>query len=133
MSATTATATTAATTATTDTEGLWGRDAPTGYYYHYKHDPAGLFNNYAYQVIGIGHHTEVKDFSESAMVIYRPLYETAPVYTAGKHYDLRPLKMFLDPPVVGCPRFRKVTDPETIKLLDAQCAKMYEQSTEKKL
>lgn len=101
-----------------------------GYYYHYKHDPSGAFNNYAYQVVGIGHHTEVKDFSESAMVIYRPLYETALVYTAGKHYDLRPQKMFLESvawPVLPTtvPRFTRITDAEVIKLLDAQCTKMY--------
>lgn len=29
-----------------------------GFYYHYKHDPKGEFNNYAYEVVGLGLHTE---------------------------------------------------------------------------
>ena len=29
-----------------------------GYYYHYKHDPNGPLNNYAYYIYGVGHHTE---------------------------------------------------------------------------
>ena len=29
-----------------------------GYYYHFKHDPAGPLNNYAYFIYGVGHHTE---------------------------------------------------------------------------
>ena len=29
-----------------------------GYYYHFKHDPAGPLNNYAYYIYGVGHHTE---------------------------------------------------------------------------
>ena len=61
-----------------------------------KHDPKGEFNNYAYEIIGIGHHTEMKgNFEESAMMIYRPLYESAKVYNAGKRYDLRPLERFV--------------------------------------
>jgi len=29
-----------------------------GYYYHFKHDPAGPVNNYAYYIYGVGHHTK---------------------------------------------------------------------------
>ena len=29
-----------------------------GYYYHFKHDPDGPLNNYAYSIYGVGHHTE---------------------------------------------------------------------------
>src|SRR3954454_6436608 len=29
-----------------------------GYYYHFKHDPSGPLNNYAYYIYGVGHHTE---------------------------------------------------------------------------
>lgn len=32
-----------------------------GFYYHYKHDPNGSFDNYAYEVLNIGHHTESMD------------------------------------------------------------------------
>ncbi len=31
---------------------------PAGYYYHYKHDPLGAVNHYAYFIFGAGHHTE---------------------------------------------------------------------------
>ena len=51
-----------------------------GFYYHYKHDTQGAVNNYAYEVMGIGHHTEIEGLEPSAMVLYRPLYESAPVY-----------------------------------------------------
>jgi hypothetical protein len=58
------------------------------YYYHYKHDPLLSINNYAYEIINIGHHTEIDGLSESAMVIYAPLYSEAGVYKAGKHFDI---------------------------------------------
>jgi hypothetical protein len=38
----------------------------TEFYYHYKHDPKDL-TNFAYEVLGEGHHTE----DESKYVIYR--------------------------------------------------------------
>jgi hypothetical protein len=47
-----------------------------GFYYHYKHDPNGSVNNYAYEVLGIGHHTEDSCRPEDEyLVVYRPLYE----------------------------------------------------------
>ncbi len=90
-----------------------------GFYYHYKHDPAGSVNNYAYEITGIGHHTEIENLDASAMVIYRPLYE-ARVYKAGRRSDLRPLAMFMEDVVKNgetMPRFRKVTDPVLIAKL----------------
>ena len=90
-----------------------------GFYYHYKHDPSGTVNNFAYEVMGIGHHTEVDGLEESAMVMYRPLYE-APVYKIGKHWDLRPLEMFMEMVTKDgkrMPRFRKVADEEVIAQL----------------
>ena len=49
-----------------------------GYYYHYKHDPNGPLNKYAYYTFGVGHHTEDDCRPEDAfMQVYRPLYETA--------------------------------------------------------
>lgn len=65
-----------------------------GFYYHYKHDQSGLVNNYAYEVIGVGHHTEEDG---TFFVIYRPIYKEASVYKAGKLFDLRPLESFLEP------------------------------------
>jgi hypothetical protein len=47
-----------------------------GYYYHFKHDPNGPLNNYAYYIYGVGHHTEDNCRTEDAfMQVYRPLYE----------------------------------------------------------
>ena len=54
-----------------------------GFYYHYKHDPEGEVNNYAYEVIGVGIHTEEDCRPEdSSMVVYRPLYN-ANIFEVG--------------------------------------------------
>jgi len=87
-----------------------------GFYYHYKHDPNGPFNHHAYEVMGIGHHTEIEGLEESAMVMYRPIYKQV-VYEAGKHWDLRPLKMFMENVTKEgktFPRFQKITDAKLI-------------------
>ena len=91
-----------------------------GFYYHYKHDPAGPVNNYAYEVVGVGHHTEDDcRLEDQYMVVYRPLYE-AFVYKAGKLFDLRPLEMWMgtvesDGETVS--RFTKVTESERVREL----------------
>ena len=73
-----------------------------GYYYHYKHDPNGPLNNYAYYIYGVGHHTEDDCRPEDAfMQVYRPLYETAYAYRNGGMFDLRPLYMFHKPAIVN--------------------------------
>lgn len=99
-----------------------------GFYYHYKHDPQGPMNHYAYEVVGFGHHTEVEGLYESAMVIYRPLYKDAGVYKEGKHADLRPLAMFVekvekDGKVFD--RFTKITDEHVIHDLEIIKSEMY--------
>jgi hypothetical protein len=100
-----------------------------GFYYHYKHDPKGLLNNYAYEVIGVGYHTEDDCRSEDTnMVIYRPLYEDARVYKAGKLFDLRPLEMWMGEVVVNSKtikRFRKITDPVILAELAVIKKEMY--------
>lgn len=100
-----------------------------GYYYHYKHDPAGAVNNYAYEVMGVGHHTEDDARPEDKfLVVYRPLYE-AFVYKNGKMFDIRPLTMFMEAVEkngVTLPRFTPITNTETIATLDAIKAQMYE-------
>ncbi len=91
-----------------------------GFYYHYKHDIQGAVNNYAYEVTGIGHHTEIEGLEPSAMVLYRPLYESAPVYTLGKHWDVRPYAMFIEDVKKDgktIPRFTKITDEKVISEL----------------
>jgi len=98
-----------------------------GFYYHYKHTDDDLFN-YAYEVLNIGHHTEIDDLEESAVVVYRPLYENARVYMAGKHWDVRPLNMFMEEVTKDdktFPRFEKIEDPEIIKSLEQKRDEMY--------
>jgi len=99
-----------------------------GFYYHYKHDPSGAVNNYAYYIYGVGHHTE-KDCrpEDKFMQVYRPLYE-AYVYKLGKMFDLRPLHMFYEPAEVGgkqVQRFTKILDPAVIAQLEAIKTVMY--------
>lgn len=99
-----------------------------GFYYHYKHNPEGEVNNYAYEVVGVGHHTEDDCKPEDVnMVVYRPLYE-AFVYKNGKMFDLRPLDMWMgDIEKEGktFPRFAKVTDQEVIQKLSEIRDQMY--------
>jgi hypothetical protein len=98
-----------------------------GFYYHYKHDPTKEINDYAYEIMGIGHHTEIDGLDESAMVMYRPIYESS-VYKAGKHWDLRPFAMFMEEVTKDgktFARFQKITDPEIIKKLEEIRSQMY--------
>ncbi len=99
-----------------------------GFYYHYKHNQKGPVNNYAYEVMGTGFHTEDDCRPmDTNMVVYRPLYESS-VYTAGKFFDIRPLSMFLENVTKDgktFPRFQKVTDSKVIAELEAIKNKMY--------
>jgi hypothetical protein len=99
----------------------------TGFYYHYKHDPQGDINNYAYEVMGLGHHTEIDGLEESLMVMYRPIYESS-VYKAGKHWDLRPYDSFMEPVTKDdktFARFMKITDSDVVKQLEEIRDRMY--------
>jgi hypothetical protein len=100
-----------------------------GYYYHFKHDPDGPLNNYAYYIYGVGHHTEDDCRTEDAfMQVYRPLYEGAYAYRNGGLFDLRPLHMFFEPAQwkgQQVPRFRRIVDPNVIAQLEAIKARMY--------
>ncbi len=99
-----------------------------GFYYHYKHDPAKGDFDYAYEVLNIGHHTEIDESEDNTMIVYRPLYDTAYVYKAGKHWDVRPMKMFLEDVTKEgktFPRFSKITDPELIEKLKTKVVEMY--------
>jgi hypothetical protein len=99
-----------------------------GFYHHYKHDPSKGNRDYAYEMVAVGVHTEDDCRPEDVhMVIYRPLYE-APVFKAGKMYDLRPIEMWMgDVEKDGkvFPRFKKVTDPAAIAELERARAEMY--------
>jgi hypothetical protein len=99
-----------------------------GFYYHYKHDPNGSVNNYAYEVVGVGCHTEDDCRPEDAnMVVYRPLYDSS-VYKAGKLFDLRPLEMWMgDVEKDGkkFPRFSRITDIAVLGKLASIRSEMY--------
>lgn len=105
-----------------------------GFYYHYKHDPKGPVNNYAYEVVGVGFHTEdnVRP-GEEHFLVYRPLYDAA-VYKASKElgipcFDNRPLTMWMENVEKNgrkFPRFQKITDPAIIEQLEKIKKKMYE-------
>jgi hypothetical protein len=100
----------------------------TGFYYHYKHDASGPVNNYAYEVVGVGCHTEDDCRPEDAnMVVYRPLYE-ASVYKAGRLFDLRPLEMWMGNVTKNgetFPRFQKITEPQILAKLETIRKQMY--------
>ncbi len=99
-----------------------------GFYYHYKHDPAGQFNNYAYEVMGVGLHTEDDCRPiDQHMVVYRPLYPSF-VYENGKMFDIRPLAMFMEEVTKDgktFPRFTNITDPALVAKLEAVRDSMY--------
>lgn len=104
-----------------------------GFYYHYKHDPNGPVNNYAYEVVGIGFHTEADARpGEEHFLVYRPLYE-ASVYKASQElglpcFDNRPLEMWLEEVEKDgkkFPRFQKITDPAVIAELEKIRGEMY--------
>src|SRR6185503_12873909 len=99
-----------------------------GFYYHYKYVDGKPVNDYAYEVIGVGHHTEDDCRPEDAnMVVYRPLYEGS-VYKAGKMFDLRPLEMFLEDVTKEgktFTRFKKITDINIISELKRIAKEMY--------
>ena len=104
-------------------------DAPTpsiekGFYYHYKHDPNGPFNNYSYEVLGVSRHTENRSLS----MVYRPLYENTYL---DVDYSNRPLDMALgtiEREGETIPRFRKIEDPEVIEKLRTIRDEMYPQN-----
>lgn len=102
-----------------------------GFYYHYKHDPNGAVNNYAYYIFNVGHHTEddcrpIDKFTAN----YLPLYEDAYVYRLGngRISDTRPLSMLMSKVTkdgVELNRFTRIFDPDIIDALTIQGRKMY--------
>ena len=96
-----------------------------GFYYHYKHDPEGPFNNYCYEVVGIARDTEDKSFS----VLYIPLYEND--WFKPADYQSRPLDMFNENVTVNgktVPRFQRITNPNMISKLNEIKERMYSDS-----
>lgn len=105
-----------------------------GFYYHYKHDPSVSLNDHAYEVIGIGFHTEDNARpGEEHFLIYRPLYDQY-VYKASKElgvscFDARPLEMWMEEVTKEgktFPRFQKITDPKIVMQLEKIRSLMYQ-------
>jgi hypothetical protein len=106
-----------------------------GYYYHYKHNPSLAVNNYAYEILGVGIHTEMGHDNikndcrpeDAHMVVYRPIYE-ASVYKAGKFFDIRPLEIFIEKVTKDrktFPRFKKIVNKKIIAKLEKIKREMY--------
>lgn len=96
------------------------------FYYHYKHDQTGPVNNHAYEFLNLAHHTEMRG-EEALMLVYRPLSESF-VYKEGKHWDVRPLAMVMEPvdkPEYKGPRFIKIEDEKVIAGLEKIRDEMY--------
>jgi hypothetical protein len=87
-----------------------------GYYYHYKHDLNGPESEAAYELLGVGWHTESGEYN----VLYRPLYKGWAY--SGRLTYIRPLAMFMDaidkPEYKGL-RFNKITDTDLTERLKA--------------
>jgi len=96
-----------------------------GFYYHYKHDPKKGVQDCAYEVLGVGYHTEDNCRLEDVhMVVYRSLYKEP---DGGKIY-LRPLEMFMENVTKEgrtFPRFNKITDLKIVTLLEKVRDGMY--------
>jgi hypothetical protein len=89
-----------------------------GFYYHFKHDPSISVVHHAYEVVGLGWHTE----DEAEVVLYRPLYKQDFMGDVG--VAVRPLAMFLETVEregKTMQRFTKITDEAVIaQLTDAR-------------
>jgi len=95
-----------------------------GFYYHKKHDPAGGITDHAYEMLGVGYHTETGEYTVS----YRPLYQEAFSYEHGLMGYNRPLDMFLDRENKDgkeIPRFSRITDLDLVRQLAEVRDEMY--------
>jgi hypothetical protein len=99
-----------------------------GFYYHFKHDPDGPVNNYAYEVIGVGIHTEDDcDPNDAVMVGCIPLYD-CPLADQLHLFQNRPLASWMKEASVGgakVPRYTRIIDPNIIAQLKRIRAEIY--------
>ncbi len=103
-----------------------------GFYYHYKHDPAGPVNNYAYEFLNVAYNSEI-DISDNPnagkLAMYRPLYRGE--WDKGRvanYWTARPFDMFFEEVTKDgrtFPRFKKITDPKIIVELEKIRNEMY--------
>ena len=105
-----------------------------GFYYHFKHDPNGAVDNCAYEVVGVGFHTEERPRPREAhFVAYRPLYASSPLFVASKAlgvscYYNRPLEMWMEEVEregKKMPRFQRITNPAVVAELKKIRNEMY--------
>jgi hypothetical protein len=107
-----------------------------GFYYHYKHDPNGPVNMYAYELIGtafdseaVGFHSEkVDDFLRKEVVVYKPLYKDSLTYKSGRDFWTRAVSNFTENVTKDgrtFPRFQKIIDEQVIKDLEKIRDEMY--------
>lgn len=93
-----------------------------GFYYHYKHDPSGAINNFAYEILGVAKNSEDNALS----VIYRPLYKSD--YIENSDFYSRPLTMFVENVTINSrsiPRFSLIKDEKIIHKLDKIKLELY--------
>lgn len=93
-----------------------------GFYYHYKHDVTGAFNNYAYEIVGLARHSEDKSY----LVMYRPLYKADWLIPA--QVVVRPLDIFNEAVLIDGVykmRFVKIENTELCERLRAVRDSMY--------
>ena len=99
-----------------------------GFYYHFKHDQEKGINDHAYEVIGLGLHTE----DGSVTVLYRPLYPST--FLGSADFLVRPYAMFVENITKNgqsVPRFQKIENPEIIEKLKKIIATMDGEGTKK--
>lgn len=107
-----------------------------GFYYHYKRDPSDSFEKGAYEVLGTAfntegpgfHSTDAKDFEETEVVVYRPLFKDSLVYKTEKRFWIRPRSMFTETIEYNgrkVQRFQKISNPELVGLLTAVAKELY--------
>ena len=91
-------------------------DTKVRFYRHFKYDPsnAQMPNNYTYEVLGIGNHTETNE----KFVTYRPLYNNP--HMKGINFIHRPYDMFfgtVQRSTYSGNRFNEIKDQKTIEQL----------------
>jgi hypothetical protein len=99
-----------------------------GVYYHFKHDPDGPVNNYAYYIYGVGHHTEDDCRTEDAFIqVYTGHYTRR--HSLPERRPLRPAPAAHVKPAEWkgkrVKRFTRIVDPGVIAQLAAIKTRMY--------
>ncbi|MDB5274985.1 MAG: hypothetical protein JWO58_3352 [Chitinophagaceae bacterium] len=97
-----------------------------GFYYHNKRPADATVESHAYELVGVGYHSETGELT----ALYRPLYEEAFAYQNGRLIYSRPLEMFMETVPKGengtdIPRFKNIDDEALISRLKTIRDEMY--------